>query len=1153
MAEPTKPGQGVIVRADFGGGIDQSMDAWRVPPNQLSELVNGRLEKVGSIRKRTGYQPAPEPKPSLGSTIVGGPGNPINAAASSTQTVVIDAARILPLNPAAGDLTDQWDHVYLTVQQGIAEESGYVARNYSPTTDTVTSNGGWTTTGPASDVIGDVRILDGNAGSIDECVDYIADGQWIFVVKCGKAVNENTTGVVVVSMYDADTGVLVSENRQVFTRARVYPKIINPTSGWLLVAVADYSQSGTATPYTGTVEFLTYSYSSSGIVFSGVEPTDAVRNGIDYFPIQIFVGVPEQKYRPAVPFDIVDVGSSNFIFAAYRTNAGDGLRTAAYNFTAPGVTLTANVTHTAGIGANPIQALSLGRASGFLILSAFSAPFTAGAFPPYNAANYDLHVGRFNYTTCALIDYAVRGITRQAGATPFPGRLTVYQQLEDNSSNGNTIGIIEVYETGVGYSTATHTLFIVHGLGSALTVERRSYAIPAGRAFPLTYFPYVMRSTGKLTMQGRVPLIVGASQQSVYGLNTALPTQPPTTNYASNYSASIGTQILAGVEQLPISLVNSPFQTYAPKLQPCPPPKSFQYTDRGVTKIAVPHLVAIDGSNGFAIGMVTLQQRSAGDVQPSTFADLPVFPGGIVQQSDGERFAEVALVDRPVIHQIVASNAGTTWQMTPGDYLVQAIAAYRDSAGNVHRSTPSDPFRMVQAAAPNTGRTLSITFSYQSYTNRNDVQIEFYCTEPNGTVLRYWFSAPNVISLDFNVATIHDPSFSTTAPQLGAIGLPALDAPTLYTTGGVLPNVPIPSARFSTLYKNRMIVGGSDDPKSIYYSNGPQAYQAASFAVGNVIRMEHEGGCTAAGALNDKLILFSANGIYATFGQFRDSTGAGDALADLESIHDYIGCTQPISVVSIPVGLLFFATDGRFYMIDERLGLSPVGLRVQELTQAGLNTVRAAVHIEKEREVRFYMQDQLAATACILVYNYQIDQWSRDVVQATVGGIQTTLSSWGGACFSRDFKCLVVTDAAWRYDDGSSYYDETYWVRVEAKTAWIQPGGTQDYARFRNAQFLGRTAAPHNLIIRVFCDFDETNVRATGTWTAAQLAPIANTVWPEQVRLQVGTQKTQAVKIQIYDDPPTGATTGQGPQLIGLALEVLPLGGMKRLPAVRKA
>ena len=44
--------------------------------------------------------------------------------------------------------------------------------------------------------------------------------------------------------------------------------------------------------------------------------------------------------------------------------------------------------------------------------------------------------------------------------------------------------------------------------------------------------------------------------------------------------------------------------------------------------------------------------------------------------------------------------------------------------------------------------------------------------------------------------------------------------------------------------------------------------------MGNVIRMEHETGCTAAGNVNDKLILFSANGVYASFGQFRDATGA---------------------------------------------------------------------------------------------------------------------------------------------------------------------------------------------------------------------------------------------------------------------------------------
>ena len=99
---------------------------------------------------------------------------------------------------------------------------------------------------------------------------------------------------------------------------------------------------------------------------------------------------------------------------------------------------------------------------------------------------------------------------------------------------------------------------------------------------------------------------------------------------------------------------------------------------------------------------------------------------------------------------------------------------------------------------------------------------------------------------------------------------------------------------------------------------------------------------------------------------------------------------------------------------------------------------------------------------------------------------------------------------------------------------------------------LGRSVADHNRTVTVRVDFDENTTVATGTWTAAQLAPIASTVYPEQVRLQVGTQKTQAVKITIADAAPSGATSGQGPQLVGLALEMLPLGGMRRLPDARK-
>jgi hypothetical protein len=254
-------------------------------------------------------------------------------------------------------------------------------------------------------------------------------------------------------------------------------------------------------------------------------------------------------------------------------------------------------------------------------------------------------------------------------------------------------------------------------------------------------------------------------------------------------------------------------------------------------------------------------------------------------------------------------------------------------------------------------------------------------------------------------------------------------------------------------------------------------------------------------------------------------------------------------------GLIFFATDGRFYLIDERLGLQPIGLKVQDVTlgtgpgTSAFNRVQAAVHVEAEREVRFYVQDPLSLIAAALVYNYQVDQWAFDLISDFSGGFP---DSWAGACFSDSLRCFVLTPTRYTQDTGTQYFDGPDYIPLQVRTAWIQPAGSQDYSRFRYAQVLGRVAGQHNLTVSVRVDFDETTVAASGTWTAAQLAPVASTVYPEQVRLQVGTQKTQAVKIIISDAAPAGATTGQGPQLVGLALEMLPLGGMRRLPDTRK-
>jgi hypothetical protein len=491
------------------------------------------------------------------------------------------------------------------------------------------------------------------------------------------------------------------------------------------------------------------------------------------------------------------------------------------------------------------------------------------------------------------------------------------------------------------------------------------------------------------------------------------------------------------------------------------------------------------------------------------------------------------------------SAGGVQVDFQDGDYLLQAVLAYRDAQGNIHRSTPSDPCRVTVSGAQD---TWTIYHSGASYLNRDDATIEFYVTEPDGTILRRWTSIAASSVAGYGATTIRD------AGTLAAtsLGLPDLDAPTIYTTGGVLPFVPVASARFAVNYRNRLLVGGADDPRSIYYSNAPVANQAPSFAVGNVIRMEHDGGCTAAGTLNDKLILFTESSVYAAYGQFRDETGAGSALSDPESIHDYLGCTSPASVVSIPPGLLFFGSDNIFYLIGERLDLQPIGLPVQDITsgQYPYDAVIAAVHIAEEREVRFYVQSSTAGQKQVLVYNYGVNQWSRDVLRFREDG------TWTAATSSNAFGVLAcdnnTSNSRWIYDDRSTFFEFGNYLSMTAKTAWIQPGGSQDYARFRNCQFLGRSKADHYLAINVYTDFDESTVRATGSWSPAQLAPSPGSSWPEQVKLQVGSQKTQAVKITISDTDPLVVSTGEGPQLVGLAIEVLPLGGTKRLPAARK-
>ena len=1131
MADGTKPGEGTIVRADFGGGIDQSADAWKVPPGGLSLLKNGRLDKAGAVRKRTGYQPIAAP--------LATPGAPIAAIGTSTMATVIDRARDNAIDSGS-----------IFVNPRIANECAYVARSYTPGAAAT-----WTTTGAVSDVIGDVVNFDATAGGQDEAWDVCADGNFIFVVSITPAKQipglTPPTVTLTLTQHDATTLAVIakaSENLQGY----VYPKIvICPATSTIVISVIRPVRTTAGWPNVvaaAQIQFVVTGYTSAGLSGFTFPAPVGYATDCDWIEATAFRHSTAERYRPLAPYDITIDGTKIYIVGFSTRALNYFVQT--YTVGASTLTYVAQAYFATTMKEPPIALSIENDGAGVIAVVAMSSEIDMTLSPFWQSSDGEIEIVTVSTSSLTRIAWNLTPIVRAAALCLItPGSLTIAQTRATSGGYAVWSGYVEILQwdgaTPLVYAHYVHEFSIRSGPFVPGTVDSESFlssSTPTARAFALAYYATVA-STQRIPV--RLPLGVGASKCSWLGRD--LSSNELLTDYAANYPGNIGTAILCGPIDRRLTLCASPLGTVVPRLLPTAPPRPF--LSLGVWH--VPHRQALDGSGGFAFGAIRLSQRAPGDSLGCVINGVPASAGGLVQTLDGKEVAPTAIVDRPYIGAIVQSSAGLPVDFDPGDYLVQAVYAWRDASGAIHRSTPSDPYRLTVLAA-SVLDTWTIYAATGSFTGRSDAVIEFYVTEPNGTVLRKWFSNPVLPAIGYAVTTIRDAG--TLASN--SIGLPDLDAPTIYTTGGVLPFVPVPSARFCVPYRNRLVTGGADDARSIYYANAPTAAQAPSFAVGGILRLEHETRCRAAGALNDKLILFSDFGIYAVYGQFRDETGAGGALSDPESIHDALGCSQPASVVAISPGLVFFGSDDLFYLIDDKLGLQPIGLKVQELTgdvpnAAGLygfNQVQAVVHVVDQRELRFFMYSAAAVNNGILVYNYQIDQWSFDKVASPQGPAYF----WGGACYLGALGVLSASAASWCLDDGTSYYDGTTYIALDATTTWIQPAGSQAYSRFRNCEFLGRSVGAHNLTIEAYTDFDEATIKGTGTWTAAQLAPVASTSWPAQVKLQIGSQKTQAVKIRIYDAAPISATTGEGPQLIGLAIEVLPLGGATRLPAARK-
>lgn len=502
--------------------------------------------------------------------------------------------------------------------------------------------------------------------------------------------------------------------------------------------------------------------------------------------------------------------------------------------------------------------------------------------------------------------------------------------------------------------------------------------------------------------------------------------------------------------------------------------------------------ISIDPSQGFRPIQFGLNQFAA---------------AGTLWSYDGVRNVEASFRYYP---DAVSAADGSAGSIAAGTYSYVVIYEWTDSRGQIYRSAPSIPIQHTAAAS----KRVVLKWRNLLYTNKPDAGATVYRTVKDGTtyyrVGTTYVSSPTVTTISF--------TDNTTDANL-------VDNEIIYTAGGVLENIPPPTATFSFSYGNRLFVIGLEDENACRYSRTYVPGESPYFNDALELRVdEGAGGLVAGGALDDRVIFFKRSSTYFTAGDGPTDTGAQNDFRSPQRISADVGCTDPASVIRVPAGLIFKSAKG-FYLLDRGMNMQYIGADVDDYNSL---VVTGAVHIESKNQVRF-----THSSGAGLVYDYLHGQWGTFTNHSGQASVQ-----WRGR------HAIVSSSGLVKYEDPTIYLDNGAAVPIKVVTPWIPLAGLQGFQRVYEAAILGENLSAHTLQVRIAYDYNDTYVQ-----TLTGLSSVL-TNGVEQFKVKPARQKCQAIKFEITDINPI-PTAGACLTLSGLTLTIGVKGGINRTKATQ--
>lgn len=471
--------------------------------------------------------------------------------------------------------------------------------------------------------------------------------------------------------------------------------------------------------------------------------------------------------------------------------------------------------------------------------------------------------------------------------------------------------------------------------------------------------------------------------------------------------------------------------------------------------------------------------------------------------------------------------------MSDGNYGFVAVYKWTDNTGKDHRSAPTPLPLTVELAGGGSTQTVDIVVPTLRLTEKEGVIVELYQTEDDGTQYYLAGTAANDKTVD---------SVTITASLADAT---LISQELLYTTGGVLENIPAPACSIIETYNGDRLVVSGDDGTRIYFSKETGEGTPVEFTDVIYRDVAPAGGpITMLRALGEKLVIGQQGALHYVSGDGPLNTGQQDTLSKPEVIATDIGSLSQAGSILTPNGLLFKSRKG-IWKLGGGLDLAYTGAGVELFNS---DTVTSASIVGDLNQVRFLLSSTRA-----LVYNYDLNRWA-------------TFENHGGlssVAINRDYYYLRPDGVVYK-ENRESFADNSSPIKMRMQTSWLTLAELQGYQRAHNLFILGQFRSRHKLRVKISYDFVDSWVSESIIDTAdfVEVAPYGSDetyggrTTPYggygslyQMRIDLETQKCTAIKISIED---IQSEVGEGFSLSGITVRASVKEGGNKLAAANK-